>query len=218
MKNKLTLTTLAALAGFAIAGNAQTIIFNLADTDDVSLSHSSADTSASPPNAGSLDLGSGTFEWTSLATDSGGNTAEFSSGTFTSSDWGGGANYNSDSIDLTGFTSIDISVQFDGEFNNAPGEFSYFYYSLITGPSSTVTNFGVGVENTTYTDETITVSGIDVTGFDQLQVGFEFSHNGSSDFFNVDSFTVSAVPEPSAYALLSGMLGLTWVMLRRRRA
>ena len=35
--------------------------------------------------------------------------------------------------------------------------------------------------------------------------------------FGTSFADVVPVPEPSAFALLSGFLGLTWVMLRRRR-
>jgi len=44
------------------------------------------------------------------------------------------------------------------------------------------------------------------------------STGGNNNDLFVDNFvlTGSAIPEPSAFALLAGMFGLTWVMLRRR--
>jgi hypothetical protein len=48
--------------------------------------------------------------------------------------------------------------------------------------------------------------------------GNDASEGAGSGFARLDNIglTVSPIPEPSAYALLAGMLGLTWVMLRRR--
>jgi hypothetical protein len=37
------------------------------------------------------------------------------------------------------------------------------------------------------------------------------------DYMMIDSLTLSAVPEPSSYALLAGMLALASVMVRRRQ-
>jgi hypothetical protein len=44
--------------------------------------------------------------------------------------------------------------------------------------------------------------------------GDQFSNNGGDNF----TATFTVVPEPSSYALLAGMLGLTFVALKRRRA
>ena len=49
-----------------------------------------------------------------------------------------------------------------------------------------------------------------------LRVNFDFSNESGSRNWSLAAYTVT-VPEPSSYALLAGMLGLTWVMLRRRQ-
>jgi hypothetical protein len=189
-----------------------TTIFTLSDTTDSVFEHDSDGTnSPSPiPLAGSSPIGNGEFAWEDLATDTTPNTAVFSSGTFAASDWGGVGTFTSNTIDITSFSSIDINAQFDGLFNTGT-ESSNFFYQLDAGP---VVDFGVGLEDVTYTDEVVSVTGIPTGAATSLTVGFTFNHNGSSDFFNVDSFTVTGVPEPSAAVLGGfGLLGL----LRRRR-
>lgn len=209
MKNKLTLTALAALAGFAASANAQ-LLFDLADTTNTSLSH----TTASPlaPQPGSVNVGTGTFSWGTLATDTSANTAVFSSGAFTSSDWGGVGTFTSAAINVSSLSSVTISAQFDGLFNTNT-EFANFFYQLDGG---SVIDFGVSLEDATYTNEVATLANLNVTGSNSLVVGFTYNHNGASDFFNVDSLTV--VPEPGTFALLAGMLGMVYVMLKRRQA
>lgn len=186
-----------------------TTIFTLADTSDLSLSHSSADSLASPPTAGSQTVGNGTFAWGSLLTDGGGNTATFASGQFSSADWGGTGTFTSVTIDVSAANEVDILGQYDGGFNTGT-EFSRFFYDIGGGPVF----FGEGVEDATATDLAVSVLALDVSSVSSMTVGFDYSHNGSSDFFNVDSLTVTVVPEPSAVVLGSiGLLGL----LRRRR-
>lgn len=210
MKNKLTTIALAVTLGLAGAVYGQTI-FTLADTDDMNLSHVTG-SELTPP--GNLDLGNGVFTYGALSTDTTANTAAFSSGLFTSSDWGGVGTFTSDAIDVSLLTSINIAAQFDGLFN-VNTEFSNFFYQLDANP---IVEFGFGVEGTTHSNEVVNVGSIDVSSATNLVVGFTYSHNGASDFFNVDSLAVSAVPEPSAYALLAGLLGLAWVALSRRQA
>ncbi|WPJ95680.1 PEP-CTERM sorting domain-containing protein [Coraliomargarita algicola] len=67
-------------------------------------------------------------------------------------------------------------------------------------------------------------------------IAFTFTYNGTDDFIglvfanlnaqstgtgntvDIDNLTVSTIPEPGTYALLAGLTGLAFVMVRRRRA
>ena len=42
------------------------------------------------------------------------------------------------------------------------------------------------------------------------------TNDENDELFGFDNVSVSVVPEPGSFALLAGMFGLTWVMLRRR--
>lgn len=213
---KKPITTIALLV-LSLAAAKASLLFTLADTDDLALSHTDADPAASPPVAGTSGVGTGTFSWGSLATDGSGNTATFSSGAFTSTDWGGQGTFTSDPIDVSGWLTVDLAGQYDGSFNTG-SEFSNFFYQL-DGGSAVV--FGEGVEDATATNASVGMIGLDVSGATSLIVGFDFRHNGGSDFFNVDSLTatgttgVSAIPETSTALPLAALLTLS--AFRRRK-
>jgi trimeric autotransporter adhesin len=196
MKIKTTLTALALGAGLAVSANGQTL-FTLANTDDMSLSH----TTSSPLASNSVDLTNGTFSWGTLLTDTTANTAVFSSGVFSSSDWGGDGTFTSNAIDVSSFTAVDIVATGSSNFNSAPTEFFNFFYTLDGGS-----------ENIFSTN----IDALDVTGINSLVVGFAYNHNGGSDNANVSALSVTAVPEPNAYALIASLFALTVVMVRRR--
>lgn len=53
----------------------------------------------------------------------------------------------------------------------------------------------------------------DVASGTTIKFGFFDSANGGEE---MSSFTISPIPEPSAFGLLAGCFGLAWVMMRRR--
>ncbi|MGB0413584.1 MAG: PEP-CTERM sorting domain-containing protein [Coraliomargarita sp.] len=62
----------------------------------------------------------------------------------------------------------------------------------------------------------IAFADLDIANGDVLVIGFD-GDVGTSEFA-FDTFTVDVVPEPSAYALIGGILALGSVMMRRRRS
>lgn len=54
----------------------------------------------------------------------------------------------------------------------------------------------------------------------KINMIFFANENGANSYLSLDalSFTAAAVPEPSAYAMIAGLLGLGYVMTARRRS
>jgi hypothetical protein len=99
--------------------------------------------------------------------------------------------------DIAGSGTLIGSQQVFAEGVNLPG--------LSSGTTETSSAFS-------YT-ENFAASGIS-TG-DTVWV--RFGHADTGDYSAIDDLSVtSVVPEPSAFALLAGCFGLTWIMLRRR--
>lgn len=202
---KLT-TSILALLSIGICSSHAAVIFQLNET--LSLSHSSANSTASPPTAGSTTLTAGTFSWDNLSTDSGGNTAEFAGTSFSSADWGGLGQYVSNSLDVSTFTEATITFAGTSNFNTNT-EFYQAFYTLDSNPEVI---FVQGIEDV---NGPVTASPtIDLSSASTMTVGFRYNHNGGSDFATVSNFTVDAIPEPTTTALF-GIASLA--LLRRRR-
>jgi len=67
----------------------------------------------------------------------------------------------------------------------------------------------------------VTLSALNISGIEALRVTANEVNGGVNDgafvWRELDVYGAATIPEPSSFALLAGMLGLTWVMLRRRK-
>jgi hypothetical protein len=141
----------------------------------------------------------------------------------------------------TGNEMLYINNDYAGQFNTENQSLQNTYSSdafntLNISFSNVVNNFGF---NFGASDEIWTLSAFDVSnnllssidipvlGFSNAGDFFSLSSSGiasatlsttsTGDYIFVDNFTVSAVPEPSTYALMLGGLGLVGFMAARRR-
>lgn len=93
---------------------------------------------------------------------------------------------------------------------------SWYHVTAVFDSANSTTTFSIsgnGV-NGTLSDRTVApVRLVDLTRFDAFVVG---SSATPSNNFYIDNISVTAVPEPSTWALVAG--GLIFLMIRRRRA
>lgn len=99
-----------------------------------------------------------------------------------------------------------------GSLNGFVTSASWDTFSGATPPATPpVLDYTIGASATAASLTTLAGTGATVTVTDGQGTDFAGGYNGDGV-----SFTLSAVPEPSSYALLGGLLALTCVMLRRR--
>ena len=105
----------------------------------------------------------------------------------------------------------------NGKASNAGSGTRFDFVSggtFSSGDLNAYTATGV-VGSTTNITVQLPISGVtDLSQLNYLELAFK--SNGANEG-TLDNVVLTAVPEPSSYALLAGCFGLTWVMLRRRR-
>ncbi|WP_456439425.1 lamin tail domain-containing protein [Psychroserpens sp.] len=150
-----------------------------------------AHTTASPPVAGPTSVGPfGTApnSWslsydTTPGSDTSANNFEVLSGDLFSQDWGGQGIFTSQVIDVTGLSVVDITAT---GINVGANENNFIYFYSIDGAPRVETS----VTSTNGDPVNYALTGINVSGATDLEVGFEFSENGSNDGYSVSEFLV----------------------------
>jgi hypothetical protein len=242
MKNSITITTLAALAGLALAASSAhaATIYSETFVGSGDLNGTTPDTGANTWVASTDWNADGTIAGTTVGDDNdsaflafapvSGNVYNLSATVtlptvgFSTSAWLG-----------LGFTNSNNTGGFFSGANNASPWMLYRKNSEVktfNGPGATVSevegNFGgptitMSIElDTTATQWTsewfVDGSSVRTETFASnptiTHVGFGREDGVSS---TLSSFSLTAIPEPGAYALLAGLTGLVCVMLRRRR-
>jgi hypothetical protein len=142
-------------------------------------------------------------------------------------------NVDTVTVTLTNSTGSDFNItnmHFDYEVREASGNFSFrdfdvTYVSGGLGPASASIDSQSDLTAGEYDfDYTLSSSLSDILLANGESAVFEiaFSNNQNSidvsGIFDNIAFQGTVVPEPSSFALLAGCFGMTWVMLRRRRA
>lgn len=125
--------------------------------------------------------------------------------------WGAGTKHYDgpsaifDTDDYTGAISLTVSATWD----IANGSLSY----TLSGDGVGYT----GVGSSAFSD-TQTVAGIDLSGITNIRsMRVRGNTVAAGEYIDLNSVTVTTVPEPSTAGLIAGALALTSVMLRRRR-
>lgn len=151
-----------------------------------------------------------------IGTDTSANFWETDGSQLKGSDWGGVALFQTHSIDVMGWNSVEV-VNVGTADVNSTSEYLTWSYSLDSGSLvqiSTVTGDTGANYDHGYTQQ------IDTTGVSSLIVQFETNFNGSSDYVTVNSLSVNgltAVPEPSIVVTVFAVIAIGLAALRRSR-
>jgi hypothetical protein len=119
-------------------------------------------------------------------------------GLIESSDWGGEGNFETFAIDVSGETSIDIETfgNTTGSGFNSGSEYFQWWYKLDGGSE---TNLGSAFANPYTGSLAVGTTTVDVTGVNEIIVGFIFDMNGGSDGFENVDVTVTTTPTVFTY-------------------
>lgn len=223
MKTKITTIALAAALGFAGAANGQLLISQYIDTNSgttpkgIEIWNSSS--TAVDFSLTELDILQGTNGGSpvSKATQSTGILAAGDVWVFGTSDIG---TYLDTTFGIGSVNFTPVSFQFNGDDSLVLNlnEITLDVFGIPgVDPGSAWSGNGVSTANQNIATLPSITTGT-TTGFTDPSTRFQTISTDPSGAGGLAGFGVAPVPEPSAYALLAGLLGLGYVMVRRRRA
>ncbi len=137
----------------------------------------------------------------------------------------GTAIWRTENLDVTAYSSFDASLDFavKGGGKNSGGDFGFEWGYELDGVFTVVEDIGETAEGDAIDESTIdgttrSVSGIDLTGVNTLNIRVDLGANGGGDGYQFDNVSVdaTAVPEPTTALLFAAALG-GMIGLRRRR-
>lgn len=214
MKQKLTLTTLAALAiTFCSAASAQIAEFTFTGG---SLADSAGTANITVSDVSSSATG-GTNGFNTFSSSSGWNSAAQISGA--------GSFFSSQVTQAAAGNAISFTITANSGFVFSITDFSFQARSTATAPS----DIGFTINGTPYdfsgsysnnsTITTISQSSLGFANLTSATITIQGWNASSSGALQLDNIAVSGsvVPEPGTFALLAGCFGMAIVMLKRRR-
>ncbi|WP_299617197.1 lamin tail domain-containing protein [uncultured Tenacibaculum sp.] len=190
MKKNYSLLIIFLLSIFSIQ-NSFSQIYNadFSNDGDGFADHTSSSLPATAP-ASVGPFGTAPNQWslsytTTPSSDGTANSFKVSGGALVSNDWGGQGIFTSQSIDISTISTINISA-LGSNIGANDDNFTYFY--ILDGGTRVDTTIGA-----TNNGDPVnySINNLDVSGNNSIQVGFEFSENGSGDGYSISSFSVS---------------------------
>ncbi|AOW18734.1 hypothetical protein LPB03_15295 [Polaribacter vadi] len=126
---------------------------------------------------------------TTPSSDTSANSFKVDGGALVSDDWGGQGIFQSQNIDVSAITSVDISAL---SVNSGANENKFKYFYILDGGARVET---ADIPSADGDNVNYSILNLDVSGVNTLVVGFEFSENGGSQGYTTSSFTVT-LPTP----------------------
>lgn len=176
-------------------------------------------TTAIPPATGPTSVGpfgNTGNQWslsytTTPGSDTSANTFKVVGGKLETADWGGEAKFQSQAIDISSISTIDISASgltLGDAVQNVGAEFFNYFYILDGG---TPVEFDIALSgDTAGTAVNYSVTNLDVSSASSLVVGFAFNCDGAGDGYSISSFIVTSVGGPATPGItLSAVSGNT---------